>query len=384
MTGGTRGRSVALVIPMRLRQCFAVALVAAFASSSLPGARVHSVVEWLDTYAAGHHDRVVTALAGDVNFDDVLKQLRRDGPAWIAAGGTSAVERRTLTAATVALEAARIGAGSEWKLTQRQPRICEFPEPVCQPLNVLYWKAPPQLIEWGCSLLRKHPEPGSAERWWQLAALAAAQRAEDPQFLVGDTNIGKGVDAGEIINTQDEIKHLDHVQKRFPDERRFLLGQGIARDRDWPEDAVQAYHAIAGDIDVGGEALMRLGAMQMRMRRPEEALRNFERSLELTRDPYVVFLAHYYSGRIYQQQPNLPLAESAFRRAAAAVPHAQSATVSLAALLAQDGRRSEAHQLVRDMLAANPRPADPWRRFVHADDRFWPLLIARLRAEIAR
>jgi len=29
-----------------------------------------------------------------------------------------------------------------------------------------------------------------------------------------------------------------------------------------------------------------------------------------------------------------------------------------------------------------PRAADPWRGYAHADDRFWPLLIARLRAEI--
>ena len=77
-------------------------------------------------------------------------------------------------------------------------------------------------------------------------------------------------------------------------------------------------------------------------------------------------------------------AEAAYRGAVAAVPHAQSATVALAALLARDGRRAEAQQLVGDMLAANPPPPDPWRGFVHADDRFWPQLIARLRAEIAR
>jgi hypothetical protein len=36
------------------------------------------------------------------------------------------------------------------------------------------------------------------------------------------------------------------------------------------------------------------------------------------------------------------------------------------------------------MLAAEPRPVDPWRAYVHADDRFWPYLVGRLRAEIRR
>ena len=343
-----------------------------------------SVVEWLDAYAAGQHDRVIAALSGDVDFEDILKQLRRDGPTWIAASGPTEVERRTLVAATFALEAARIGSRTEWKFTQRQPPMC-LPNGDCyQPPNVLYWKPPPLLIEWGCALLSKQEKPSAAERWWQLAAVAVAQRSEDPQFLVGDTKIGLGVDAGEIVNSQDEIKHLDHVSKRFPSEKRFLLAQGIARDRDWQDDALQAYKAIEGDQDLGGEALMRLGAMQMRMRAYPEALKNFDKAQEVTRDTYVIFLAHYFSARIYERQPNLRLAELSYRAAADAVPHAQSATVALAALMARTERRAEAQQLVQKMLAANPPPLDPWRRFVHADDRFWSLLIRRVRMEIAK
>jgi tetratricopeptide (TPR) repeat protein len=172
--------------------------------------------------------------------------------------------------------------------------------------------------------------------------------------------------------------------KRFPKERRFMLGQGIARDRVWADDATQAYRAVESDVDVGGEALMRFGAMQMRLRRPAEALELFERALDVTRDPYVIFLAHYFSGQIYERQPDLKRAEASYRRAAGAVPHAQSATLALATLLARDERRAEAQRLVADMVGAAARPTDPWRRFVHADDRFWPLLIGRLRAEIAR
>ena len=359
-------------------------LTAALATAVLigalaPSARGVSVVEWLDAYASGQHARVVAVLeSGEADFEDILKQLGRDAPRWIEAGGSADKSRRELVAATFALEAGRAGSRFDWKRIQKQPSFMGL-----EVLNVLYWKAPPLLIEWGCELLRKDPEPRPIERWWQLAALATAQRAEDPQFLVGDTKIGLGVGAGEIGNINDEIKHLDHVQKRFPGEMRFILGQGIARDRDWFDDAEQAYRGLQGDIRTGGEATMRLGAMQMRQRKPEEALKSFEKAQQITRDPYVIFLTHYFSAKIFEQQPNLTLAEAEYRRATAAVPHAQSATLALAALLAADGRRAEANRLVADMLAA-PRPLDPWRRFVHADDRFWPILIERLRAEIAQ
>jgi tetratricopeptide (TPR) repeat protein len=349
----------------------------------VPYARASSVIDWLDAYASGQHDRVVAALgSGDTDFEDILKQLRRDGLRWIAAGGEANKPRRELAAATFALEAARAGLHHDWKRIQRQPPMCG-PGGCYEPPNVLYWKAPPLLIEWGCALLRQSPEPRAIERWWQLAALAVAQRSEDPQFLVGDTKIGKGIGAGEIGNTQDDIKHLDHAEKRFPAEMRFILAQGIARDRDWFDDAEQAYRAIAGDTRTGGEAMMRLGAMQMRLRKPVDALKSLEKAQQITRDPYVIFLSHYFSAKIYEQQPNMKLAELEYRRAVAAVPHAQSATLALAALLAADGRRAEANRLVTEMLAA-PRPLDPWRRYVHADDRFWPMLIERLRAEIAR
>jgi HAMP domain-containing protein len=374
----------------------AAAVAACLAGGS--SARTTPLVELLDSYAAGRFDAVVRSLAATTEFDELLKQFRRDAPGWIAAAGPTGRARRELTAATVALEAGRAGARHEWKWIQRQPRMCVGTE--ChQPLDVLYWKAPPLLIEWGCELLRRGTTPRPAERWWQLAALAVAQRAEDPQFLIGDPHIGQGFAAGEIGNTKDEIKHLEHVTPRFPNEMRFVLAQGIARDRDLPQDARRAYRALEHDPDVGGEAMMRLGAMQVRRRSnymmpgmagwsgaPDvsAALDAFARAERLTRDPYVIFLARYFKGQLLDRQDDRREAEAAYRGAVAAVPHAQSATLALATLVVRDGRRSEAHQLVQEMLTATPRPPDPWRAYVHADDRFWPYLVARLRAEIAR
>ncbi|HUF47438.1 MAG TPA: hypothetical protein VMM93_06435 [Vicinamibacterales bacterium] len=346
------------------------------------GAHDLSVVGLLDRYAAGQYGAVVAELSGDVDFEDLLEQLRRDGLSWIEAGGPAARDRRALVAATVALEAARAGAWREWKRTQRQPPMCADNGQCYQPPSVLYWEAPPLLIEWGCALLRQRETPSPAERWWQLAALAVAQRSEDIQFLVGDPHIGGVPGSAAIGNTVDEIKHLEHVRPRFPDEARFLLAEGIARERAWADDAVAAFSSLTDHVDVGGEATMRLGALLARQRRHGDALDLFEKTESLTRDPYVIFLARYFTAQIHERERRASRAEAAYRGAAAAVPHAQSATIALAALVFRDGRRAEAQDLVARMLAAEPPPADPWRTFVHADDRFWPYLIARLRQEI--
>jgi predicted Zn-dependent protease len=114
---------------------------------------------------------------------------------------------------------------------------------------------------------------------------------------------------------------------------------------------------------------------------PVEVLDQADR---LTRDPYVVFLARYFKGQFLEQKGRADDAERAYRGAVAAVPHAQSATMALSALLVRRDRRAEAQALIDAMVAARPQPLDPWRAYAHADDRFWPQLIARLRREIAR
>ena len=137
-------------------------------------------------------------------------------------------------------------------------------------------------------------------------------------------------------------------------------------------------------MNVAGEAMMRFGAMRLRQRRNDEAIKSFGRAEQLTRDPYVVFLARYFSAQAFERDGQTEEAEDAYRGAVAAVPHAQSATIGLASLALRDGRRTEAQRLVAGMLAVNPAPLDPWRAYAHADDRFWPQLVARLRAEILK
>jgi tetratricopeptide (TPR) repeat protein len=383
------------MISLRRFAVLAVVSGLCFVAGGRPSAQALSVLDLLDRYAAGKFDEVTGELEGNINFDDLLKQLKRDAPAWFDAGGPADRQRRQLAAATFALEAARADEWLEWKWVVKNPKMCATPmpgglsgSPECyQPPNTLYWKPPPLLIEWACELFRKDETPRPIERWWQLAALAVAQRSEDSAFLVGDPQIGKGWDFGEIGNLQDEIKHLDHVQKRFPEESRFMLAQGIARDQMWQSDAAQAYLALMDHVDIGGEAAMRLGAMAMRSNvqaQAATATKWFDLAESKTRDPYVIYLARLFRGRMLEREQKLDEAQTAYRGAVAAWPTGQAATIALAASLYRDGKRASAYELADAMLDAPDPLFDPWREYVHADDRFWPFLLAKLRAGIVQ
>ena len=300
-----------------------------------PSAQAPTAIAMLDRYAAGQFDAVTAELASLKDFDDLLKQLRHDGQAWIGSGGASDRSRRELAAATFALEAARADEWTEWKLVQSHPEVPSHPA------DSLFWKPPPLLIEWGCALFGREPAPRPIERWWQLAALAVAERAEDFEFLIGSPFEARGT------KESDEPRHLVHASARFPHERRFALAQGIALDwRTWPErrrgtpphargtrEAEQVFESLVKDEAVGGEASVRLGALRLRSGDVERALDLFDRAEDLTRDPYVVYLARYFGGQAYERKKRTADAIGAYRGALSPIPHAQSAAMALSSLL---------------------------------------------------
>jgi hypothetical protein len=336
-------------------------------------------VPWLDRYAAGRFDEVVADLSRFTAIDKLLGALKRETAVWISAGGPADRDRRRLAAATFALEAARVEEWHEWRWIQKQPPMGGGPGGSYTPHDVLYWRPPPLLVEFGCALLREDVTPRPVERWWQLAALAVAQRSEDFEFLIGDPFASLDLD-----NVKDEIKHLEHAQARFPAEPRFNLAMAIAVEWKWPSEALKAFDALKDDPNVGAEAMMRAGHVMLRRSAHGDAVKLLDRADGATRDRYVVYLARYFKGLALQRQNKLPEAERAFRGATATIPHAQAATVALATLLFKRDQRGEAQRLAAGMIAADPPPIDPWRAYLHADDRFWPQLIGRLRAQIQR
>ncbi|MEX2271495.1 MAG: hypothetical protein WD690_08500 [Vicinamibacterales bacterium] len=361
-------------------------LLVAIPASVRPSAQSSAVVSQLDRYQRGEHDAVVSELEGieDLGgYDALLEALRREVPSWLAAAPDAERAKRRLAAATFALEAARAADHVDWKWLRRL--TAQGNEN--QEADSIFWKAPPLLIEWGCALLRTEPAPRPIERIWHLAAVAVAQRTGDFEFLIGSPWDAR-------MNAPDEIAHIYHATARFKNEPRFRLSIAIALDwQTWTRSrgsvaprqadaAADAFEKALRDDAIGGEAAVRLGALQARRRRVKDALETFARAETLTRDRYLVYLARYFQGQAHEAAKQPVEAEAAYRRALATIPHAQSATLALGALLAKQGRRSEAGGLVEAQLSTSPQPVDPWLTYGAADDRFWPELIAQLRAEI--
>jgi hypothetical protein len=347
-----------------------------------------SVVSWLDRYADGRFDEVVRELTTLRTFDDVLQQLERDGPSWIAAQGPQAAARRELVAVVFALEAARVGSRVEWKFIQKGPLMVppKIPDggtlqskttPYQAP-DTLYWKAPPRILEWACARWRTRPTGDPIERWWQLAAAAVGHYSEDYQFQVGNPVVARQV------NVQDEILHLEHASARWPAESRLQLAKAIAVEWSWPGVAVPAFEALIKDPNVSAEAMVRLGVSQGRRQQHADAVTTLRRVEDATRDPHLVYLARLFRGRSLEALKRPEEAERAYRAATLTIPGAQSAATALAALLAAEGRRTDAQQVIAGMHAVQPQPIDPWRVYVHGDDRYWAYLRDRLRSEIGQ
>ena len=124
--------------------------------------------------------------------------------------------------------------------------------------------------------------------------------------------------------------------------------------------------------------------MRARARDDGRAIELFNRVETKTRDPWVIYLARYFKGRRSNASRNRPRPSARIAARWPPCPARTSASMELAALLFRTIAARRPRTIVESMFAAQPRPADPWRGYADADDRFWPLLIARLRAEIRR
>lgn len=371
-------------------------LVVCAVGGSPPLAQTLATTTLLDRYFAGDFDSTIATVAKQDDFDALLRDLEHSGAAWADGGPPADRARRVLAAATFALESARAAAETgDWKWVQQvrlnAPGTVHLPgmgDQASSAPDAIWWKAPPKLVEWGCALLRRDAEPSADERIWQLAAVATVERAGDFEFLIGSPWEARG-------NTKDEFEHLSHVIARFPEEPRFALAQAVAIEfHTWndgfrrprsdvfnPPDAIRAFDHMSKDDAIGPEASLRLGYLRLRMNRVDDALSLFTHVQTVTRDEYLVYLAHYFTGQALERKNRLADAERAYRSALAAVPRAQSATVALAALLVRSGQAMEASALVEASLTS-PLTDDPWRAYETADDRFWPRLIDRLHADI--
>ena len=363
------------------RSAFAVVALASIPTlwPALAPVQRGRVTALLDAYYRGDQARAVADLRTASEIERLRSELKREGSEWVRVPEPSEARRRRLAAAAFALE-----------LTQ----FYRWPEDV------------DPLVEWGCQLLRQDVQPVEVERSWFRASVAIFTRARDDGILV--TRGGSIADRGyRLPPLPRQADHVAHARTRFPDEPRFVLAGVIlfaggadtepARDADWvstgdlPKESLEAWRreraAQAINLferllqvpDLKAEAHLRIGILQLTLRQHEPALKHFGAVADAS-DRFVAYLARLNSGRVLEAQGQLEQAEAMYRRARAAIPHAQSAATALTALLFRRGQIDESLALAAEALAAHDD--DPWHQVGYGDLRLLPDLMSTLRETI--
>jgi tetratricopeptide (TPR) repeat protein len=310
----------------------------------------------LDAYAAGDFRRVEAQLERIGDPATFFTTLQRTTAEWVSAADVDARPARRLFAAAVAVEAAARHMES--------PRLGH------------------ELIEWGARILALDP-PRDADRIWYLSAIALSQRALDQSLVRPSPPAG-------------EWDLAVQARTRFPGEDRFHLAPAIVTERlSWrptqyarlkspnayaaPKDVIRAFEPLLSRVTIRAEVHLRLGHTRLRLGDHAAALEHLSQVLTLTKEPFLRYLAHYFTGRAKQARGDRAGAVAAYAAALEIVPRAQSAALSLAALSFARDDRDRAFALVSDAVNGTEPVDDPWRLYQAADSRFLPGFLGLLR-----
>lgn len=352
----------------------AYSLTATGASPVASQARAPREIAWslLDAYHAGQYQQVVAVLKAASDLRVLSREFSRFAEAWTERAPAGEREDRFRTSAVAQLEVIR-------ETLDRPPAMYE---------------AGRHGIEAYCRRWRERA-PSPVEQTWMLASVALLYGAHDERMQIG---VGPG---GQIFPSE---SHARHASGRFPSEARFQLAalpwydvSTISRRPDdralqpapgpggmaVTADLVKRLTLTAINLEtfpassaVHAEAQLRLGIVRYQLNEPAkslDALRLAARSV----DPFVAYLAHLSTGRVYESLDRRQDAIASYRAAVRIRPEAHSGAVSLASLLFLTGVRDEGAAIM-DATTGTPAGVDPWRLYGSGDLRFWPGYRARL------
>ena len=319
----------------------------------------------LDRYLQGDYAGAIAYLMPFGGFNVMLAQD------WINAGGSAAVDRRRLTAATMVLE-----------YTAARPTLS------------------PPLIEWACEQLAKYPAP-ALEQIWLRASIALVEGRQAWTILTGET-----------------ASHLAHARDRFPNNAHFKLAEAVAAEATASDPSVRAPSGDRGMVidlisaemldrpsdrtsrqaarlqqasstleqllteeSIAAEAQLRLGYIQLRLGHRDVALQHFQR-VAGTGDPSVKYLARLFAGWTEASEGRVDEAAAEYRAALEVVPRARSASTLLTLLLVMNHRLADA-EAIAAALMSTPEPADdPWRGYKLGSYHAYQALIDQLHEAI--
>jgi tetratricopeptide (TPR) repeat protein len=384
--------------------------------------RAVPVKDALDMYERG--DRMVlTGFTSAVSAQRLLSEIEKVAPAWIKAAGKTAAPRRRLIVATFALEgakAATLGRGAvpliEWACDKLRP---PYGEDVPLPAERIWHQAALAVLEsrgsyrdvmahlWHLNTrFRDEPQALLARAWmkqgeWEAipAEVEALPRADSFDYRFPNGAIGGAMPlyADTFFSSVDRwwSVYPQPDRPRVPPEFRepllpplppLDLYGSIWTTPDQPRDVgrrvIREYERAAESPAVAAEARLRIGYLLFVDGRGEEALPQLAEVSGLTRDRVLLHLADLFMGWTHQRAGRKLEAENAYRRALRVVPSSQTTSLWLAMLLQEQGRLTEAQDLMDTSLAASPKEPDPWPLFGQGSFRHWPALIDRLRGDL--
>ena len=144
--------------------------------------------------------------------------------------------------------------------------------------------------------------------------------------------------------------------------------RAIARFKD--ATASEAVHA---------EASLRLGHVELRLGRYNDALTAWDGVETLTEDRFLLYLLHLFRGLAYEGETRIADARRSYSAALDISPRAHSAVLRLAALGFRHDRGDEPAQLVDALLHDDDSRRDPWWSYYSGDWRSWYARIGRVR-----
>lgn len=355
-------------------------------------------------YASGSFEQfesLITSL--NTAQDDGFREFDREAKSWLSA---TSEPRRSVVAVSVALEFAHA-------LRDRPPA----------------WGS--RYIYWAVQLLRERQSqvPTETERTEYLACVATALELGNPwTLLVGDQGRSTAVVA--MARDLGDGALVGVAQRRFPMEKRFdLVAASYLEDRNLRIDPIPALLALAQenvklkvpaeprssaentlvDTQATAAGILRSVPMSRQIRHVFEQLdlstniasdvelhlavidlrgmqfaaskSEFQQLFEKTDDPYILFLAAHFLGRLEHYQGHDDAAIAAFDRSLRFAPLARSSVTWLSALLLKTDSSAEHDRAIDLMTKAYraPQAWDPLPLYERGEARNRALYLGRLR-----
>jgi len=370
--------------------CAVVLLVAPAARTQGNGIDLKGL---LDIYDQGRYDEAVAKAAAIPDLGPFRLRFVQDSPVWVNAD-PARVEARRSAAAAFLLEVTAARLESDWG------RFSDLIEWTCVQLRAT---ATPTAFErsWHAA---SHALAGRARnRTWMLGESA---RLPHQKALEQPRTVPRWAQTMERNQPQPPA-HLTHALERFPDDPHFQLSHVVAwtwgrdgepirnvgrREDDEPRrirrapqmEALVSLEPLTAIPEVAAEAWVRMGLVHFSVNDFAAALRAFETAQPIATETSMTYLAYFSAGRTLERLQRVDDAIRAYQRALEIVPDAESATVALTSLQFMRDDRDVAVSAIDRVFNRKPGPADPGRLVGYGSFIRWDALKTAMRAALKR